>query len=91
MKCGKIIGISVDNNHEGWSRLVGFAQSREQHIRTQQHRELGTGRRSKQKGRSELQSLTTSINYDKVRAQEFAERRGSKGDKRFQGKLSSSK
>lgn len=76
IKCGQIIGLSIEHCNGGWNIVVAFVQERYQQKRT-----IVAVSKSKQKRKRELQNLACS-NYDKpiVRSEldQFV-RRGAQG------------
>eukprot|EP00268_Persea_americana_P009463 TRINITY_DN13795_c0_g1_i4.p1 TRINITY_DN13795_c0_g1~~TRINITY_DN13795_c0_g1_i4.p1 ORF type:complete len:360 (-),score=51.98 TRINITY_DN13795_c0_g1_i4:463-1542(-) len=60
MICGKAVGVTVGNNETDWARMIEFAQGRDR-INTIAREE----ERSKKRVVRELQSLRSSIDYEK--------------------------
>lgn len=61
---GKATGVTVDEQKGRWDAVIEFAQEREKQKRS----ERGKGQ-TKRKGARELNSLCSSINYERVKGE----------------------
>lgn len=62
VRCGKAIGVTMEELKGRWASSIEYAQSREKHNQTKIRK-----RNFKRKGERELNDLCCSINYNKVR------------------------
>lgn len=86
IRCAKAIGVTAEGSHGGWKSLVEFAQSREG-----QNQEEKRNRKSKRKGEGELNSLSCSINYDRIKKKVTGGNGFHKNGRKKQGAFSSPK
>lgn len=80
VNCAKAIGMTTDEGRGGWDPLVEYVQNREK-----QEQADNREKRSKRKGKRELNGLCCSINYDRANIKEKVGKSSNKDGRKKQG------